>query len=492
MRLRALLGHGVTVRGSAWQDVEITALATDSRTVGPGMLFAALPGSKLDGSAFISEALARGAAAVLADASYQGGDLGVPLILDPQPRRRLALIASEFYQRQPGCVVAVTGTNGKTSVVGFARQLWSALGRQAASLGTLGLAGPTGLGAAGLTTPDPIALHRLLAELADAGVDHLALEASSHGLDQHRLDGVRIQAAAFTNLSRDHFDYHGDLAHYLAAKQRLFSELLAAEGTAVLNADQPQFGQLAEACRARGIAVLDFGRKAQRLRLVEQEPRADGQVLTVALDGRSERIETSLVGGFQAANLLAALGLVLATGAEPEAALARLGRLRGAPGRLQQVGTHPSGAPVFVDYAHAPDALDQVLRALRPHTAGRLTVVFGCGGDRDRGKRPIMGKIAAEQADRAYVTDDNPRSEDPANIRQAVLEGCPGAIEIGDRRTAIRTAIAGLEAGDLLVIAGKGHETGQIVGDRVLPFDDAEEARAALADLAGASSGAKA
>jgi UDP-N-acetylmuramoyl-L-alanyl-D-glutamate--2,6-diaminopimelate ligase len=492
MRLRALLGHGLTVRGRAWQDVEITALATDSRAVGPGMLFAALPGSRLDGSAFIPEALERGAAAVLADAAYAGGDLGVPLILDPQPRRRLALIAARFYGRQPRCVVAVTGTNGKTSVVGFARQLWTALGHPAASLGTLGLEGPAGIGAPGLTTPDPIALHRLLAELADAGVDHLALEASSHGLDQHRLDGVRIQAAAFTNLSRDHFDYHGDLEHYLAAKQRLFGELLAAEGTAVLNADQPQFGRLADACRARGIAVLDYGRAAERLRLIEQTPGAHGQVLTVALDGRSERIETSLVGGFQAANLLAALGLVLATGAEPEAALAGLGRLRGARGRLEQVGTHPSGAPVFVDYGHTPDALDQVLRALRPHTAGRLVVVFGCGGDRDRGKRPIMGRIAAEQADLAFVTDDNPRSEDPASIRRAVLEGCPGGIEIGDRREAIRTALAGLEAGDLLVIAGKGHETGQIVGDRVLPFDDAKEARAALAELGAAPSGATA
>jgi UDP-N-acetylmuramoyl-L-alanyl-D-glutamate--2,6-diaminopimelate ligase len=493
MRLRALLGHGVMVQGSAWEDVEITALATDSRTVGPGMLFAALPGSKVDGSRFIAEALAHGASAILADRSVAGSALadarpGVPLILDPQPRRRLALIAARFFEKQPRCVVAVTGTNGKTSVVSFTRQLWTLLGHPAAALGTLGLDAPAGLSATGHTTPDPVALHRLLAELAVAGVDHLALEASSHGLDQHRLDGVRFQAAAFTNLSRDHFDYHGDVAHYLAAKQRLFSELLPAEGTAVLNADQPSFESLAEVCRARGIPVLDYGRKAQRLRLVEQTPRAHGQTLTVAIDGRTDRIDTELVGGFQAANLLAALGLVLATGGEREAALAGLGRLQGAPGRLQLVGRHPSGAPVFVDYAHAPDALEQVLRALRPHTAGRLVVVFGCGGDRDRGKRPIMGRIVAELADRAFVTDDNPRSEDPASIRQAVLEGCPGGIEVGDRRAAIREALAGLEAGDVLVIAGKGHETGQIVGDRVLPFDDAQEARGALAGLAGAAS----
>jgi UDP-N-acetylmuramoyl-L-alanyl-D-glutamate--2,6-diaminopimelate ligase len=491
MRLRALLGDGVVVRGAGWQDVEISGLAVDSRAVAPGMLFAALPGSRLDGAAFIPQALAQGAAALLVPAAYDG-EPGVPVILDSQPRRRLALLAARFYHAQPRCVVAVTGTNGKTSVVGFTRQLWTALGHPAASLGTLGLAGPAGLGAPGLTTPDPVALHRLLAELAAGGVDHLALEASSHGLDQHRLDGVRIQAAAFTNLSRDHFDYHGDLAHYLAAKQRLFGELLVPEGTAVLNADQPQFEQLAGACRARGIAVLDYGRAAKRLRLVAQVPRDDGQVLTVDLDGRREPIETSLVGGFQAANLLAALGLGLATGAEPAAALACLGGLRGARGRLEQVGTHPSGAPVFVDYAHAPDALDQVLRALRPHAAGRLVVVFGCGGDRDRGKRPIMGRIAAELADRAIVTDDNPRSEDPARIRRAVLADCPGGIEIGDRRAAIRAALAGLEAGDLLLIAGKGHETGQIVGDRVLPFDDAQEARAALAELAAAPRGATA
>jgi len=484
MRLRALLGHGVTVQGSAWQDVEIAALATDSRAVGPGMLFAALPGTKLDGAAFIDQALARGAAAILADASYQGGDLGVPLILSPRPRRELALIAARFYQKQPDCVVAVTGTNGKTSVAGFTRQLWTALECKAASLGTLGLEGPAALASSGHTTPDPVALHRLLAEIADAGIDHLALEASSHGLDQHRLDGVQIQAAAFTNLTRDHFDYHGDLAHYLAAKQRLFSELLMAGGTAVLNADQPQYAQLAEICRARDIAVLDYGRNADRLRLVEQAPRAHGQTLTLALDGRTRRIETDLVGGFQAANLLAALGLVLATGTEPDRALTCLGQLRGAPGRLQQVGTHPCGAPVFVDYAHAPDALEQVLSALRPHAEGRLVVVFGCGGDRDRGKRAIMGAIAAERADRVFVTDDNPRSEDPADIRRTVLEACPGGFEIGDRAAAIRKALAGLEAGDLLVIAGKGHETGQIVGDRVLPFDDALEARAALAKLA--------
>ena len=340
MRLRALLGHGVIVQGRAWQDVEITALATDSRAVGPGMLFAALPGSRLDGGVFIPEALARGAAAVLADASYEGGDLGVPLILDPQPRRRLALIAARFYQKQPRCVVAVTGTNGKTSVVGFTRQLWTALGHPAASLGTLGLHGPAGLGAADLTTPDPIALHRLLAELADAGVDHLALEASSHGLDQHRLDGVRIQAAAFTNLSRDHFDYHGDLDHYLAAKQRLFGELLAAEGTAVLNADQPQFGQLAEVCRARGIAVLDYGRKAQRLRLVEQAaprwPGADRRARRPSASG--SRPTWSAASRRPICWRRSAWRWRPAPSRRPR--FASLGGLRGAPGRLQRVGTH--------------------------------------------------------------------------------------------------------------------------------------------------------
>jgi UDP-N-acetylmuramoyl-L-alanyl-D-glutamate--2,6-diaminopimelate ligase len=486
MRLRALLGPGVSVQGTAWQELEISGLSADSRTVPPGALFAALAGSRVDGRAFIADAVAHGAAAVLTDPSLAGAEVGVPLILDANPRRRLALIAARWFGRQPRWIAAVTGTNGKTSVVSFARQMWQALGTTAATLGTLGLDGPERHQVTGLTTPDPIQLHAVLAALADAGVDHLALEASSHGLAQYRLDGVRLSAAAFTNLSRDHFDYHGSVADYLAAKRRLFSELLPSEGTAVLNADQPQFEPLAEVCRARGITVLDYGRQAHRLRLTALEPRAVGLGLSFAIDGREHRVETALSGGFQASNLLAALGLLIASDVDAEAAVSVMARLEGAPGRLERVAVHPSGAPVFVDYAHTPDALATVLEAVRPHVGGRLVVVFGCGGDRDPGKRPEMGRIAAERADLVFVTDDNPRSEDPAVIRRAIVEACPDAIEIGDRGQAIRAALAELEAGDLLVIAGKGHETGQIVGGQTLPFDDRDEVRRALAELGGA------
>ena len=484
MRLSRLLAPGLIVAGDA-QRIEITGLTADSRAVRPGMLFAALPGSRVDGRAFIPEALQRGAAAVLADVSLAGTDLGVPLILDADPRRRLALMAARFHGRQPRRIAAVTGTSGKTSVASFTRALWEHLGLKAASLGTLGLIAPGGRSSTGLTTPDPVRLHALLADLAADRVDHLVMEASSHGLDQRRLDGVHLVAAAFTNLSRDHFDYHGSFEGYLAAKRRLFGELLPPEGTAVLNADRPEYEMLAALCRDRAIAVLDYGARAERLRLLERRSHAGGQTLELAVDGRHRRVESRLVGAFQAENLLAALGLVIGSGADPETAASLLDRLEGAPGRMQRIGTHPTGAPVFVDYAHKPDALAQVLDALRAHTDKHLLVVFGCGGDRDPGKRPVMGEIAAARADLVYVTDDNPRSEDPAAIRRAILEACPGAIEIGDRRAAIRAAIGELRAGDVLVVAGKGHESGQIVGDRVLPFDDALEVREALTELTG-------
>ena len=486
MRLSRLLAPGLTVAADG-QQVEITGLTADSREVRPGMLFAALPGSRADGRDFIDDAVARGAAAVLGDPSLAGRAPGVPLILDQNPRRRLALMAAGWFERQPGCVVAVTGTNGKTSVAGFTRQIWTALGLQAGSLGTLGLEAPGVRRPGNLTTPDPVQLHALLAEVAAAGIDHLALEASSHGLDQHRLDGVRLVAAAFTNLSRDHFDYHGSFAEYLAAKRRLFSELLPPEGTAVLNADQPEYASLAEVCRGRGIGVLDYGRRGERLRLRAQAPDAEGQESQFTLDDHSYRVRLGLVGAFQAANVLAALGLVVACGADREAAVGTLPGLRGVRGRLERIPGHPAGAQVFVDYAHTPDALEQALAALRPHAAGRLAVLFGCGGDRDPGKRAEMGRIAAARADRVIVTDDNPRSEQPAAIRRAILAGCPGAAEVGDRREAIRMAVAELRAGDVLLVAGKGHESGQIVGDRVLPFDDATEVRAALAELGGAA-----
>jgi UDP-N-acetylmuramoyl-L-alanyl-D-glutamate--2,6-diaminopimelate ligase len=486
MRLSCLLAPGLTVAGDA-QQVEITGLTADSREVRPGTLFVAVPGSRADGRSFVDDAVARGAAAVLTDPSLAGRTLAVPLILDQNPRRRLALLAARWFERQPACVVAVTGTNGKTSVADFTRQIWTGLGIAAGSLGTLGLEARVVQQAGNLTTPDPVRLHALLAEVAAAGVDHLAMEASSHGLDQHRLDGVRLSAAAFTNLSRDHFDYHESFADYMAAKRRLFGELLPPEGIAVLNADQPEYAPLAELCGGRGIGMLDYGRRAERLRLDAQVPDHLGQDLRFTLDGRAHRVRLGLVGDFQAMNVLAALGLVIACGADPAAAIRTLEGLRGVRGRLERIAGHPKGAEVFVDYAHTPDALGQALDALRPHARGRLVALFGCGGDRDPGKRPEMGRIAAERADRVVVTDDNPRSEEPAAIRRAILAACPDALEIGDRREAIRTALASLEQGDVLLVAGKGHESGQIVGERVLPFDDAAEIRAALAALGGAA-----
>jgi UDP-N-acetylmuramoyl-L-alanyl-D-glutamate--2,6-diaminopimelate ligase len=485
MRLSQLLDPGLRVIGASWENVDVTALTADSRAVQSGTLFAALAGSRSDGRAFIDDAVARGAAAVLSDPSITDLALPVPLVLDEQPRRRLALLAARLFAHQPAHVAAVTGTNGKTSVAGFTRQIWAALGVPAAALGTLGLIWPGKHRPGNLTTPDPVELHAVLADMSAAGVDHLVLEASSHGLDQRRLDGVRLRAAAFTNLSRDHFDYHESFAAYFAAKRRLFSELLPPEGLAVLNADQPEYASLAEVCRDRGIAVLDYGRRGTRLRLLAQTPDRDGQTVDLSLDGRDARVRLGLVGGFQASNALAALGLALACGADPEAALGALERLHGVRGRLERVPGHTNGAEIFVDYAHTPDALGQALEALRPHATGRLVVLFGCGGDRDPGKRSEMGRVAAARADRVIVTDDNPRTEDPAAIRAAVLTGCPEAIEIADRRQAIRHAVAALDAGDVLLVAGKGHESGQIIGDRVVPFDDATEVRAALAPSAG-------
>jgi len=471
------------------EDREIRGLTADSRAVERGFLFAALPGSRHDGRAFIAEAVARGAVAVLAPqgTALPEGAGAAALVSDDSPRRRLALMAARFYEVQPRSIAAVTGTNGKTSVASFTRQIWQRLGYRAASLGTLGLVPARPDAPKSLTTPDPVELHRCLAALARDGIDHLAMEASSHGLDQHRLDGVRVTAAAFTNVTRDHLDYHGSMAAYLAAKRRLFAELLAADGTAVLNADDPAAAALAEACAARGLRVMTYGSRGRELRLLRQEPTQDGQRLTLEIDGRRHEVSLLLAGTFQAANVLAALGLVLATGAQTpgtlDHALDVLGGLEGVPGRLESVGRTPRGAEVYVDYAHTPDALQTVLQALRPHTAGRLHVVVGCGGDRDPGKRPMMGEIAARLADAVIVTDDNPRSEDPAAIRRAILAAAPQAEEIGDRGEAIARAVATLSAGDVLVIAGKGHESGQIVGDGVLPFDDRDVARRAIAAL---------
>ncbi|WP_417629377.1 UDP-N-acetylmuramoyl-L-alanyl-D-glutamate--2,6-diaminopimelate ligase [Phaeospirillum tilakii] len=468
--------------GVSGPDPIILGLTADSRAVRPGFLFAALPGSRQDGRDFIPAALASGAVALLVPAGHAVADLppGVALIHSPNPRRRLALLAAAFAGAQPETMVAVTGTNGKTSTAWFFRRIMAGLGHPAAAIGTLGvIADGWDEAKGGMTTPDPVELHRILARLAGLGVTHASLEASSHGLDQERLDGVRLKAAAFTNLTRDHLDYHRDMEAYAAAKRRLFTELLPGDGVAVIDMDGDWSPYFAAAARARGLRLITTGAAGEDIRLIEATPTPTGQTLRLGLFGREVSVALPLAGRFQAHNALSALGLAVAIGAEPARALAALERLDGVPGRLQRVAARANGAAIYVDYAHTPDALETVLRALRPHATGRLVALFGCGGDRDPGKRGLMGSIAGRLADRVLITDDNPRGEDPARIRSAILAGCLGGIEIADRRAAIGTAVAGLEAGDLLVIAGKGHETGQIVGDQVLPFDDAVEARAA-------------
>jgi UDP-N-acetylmuramoyl-L-alanyl-D-glutamate--2,6-diaminopimelate ligase len=459
------------------RDVTIAGLTADSRAVRPGWLFAALPGAKADGRSFVPAAIKAGAVAVLAP---EGSHLELPpevvLVTDANPRRRFALMASAFHGAQPRVMAAVTGTNGKTSTAEFFRQIMTRLGQPSAAIGTLGINAPGWDNAGGLTTPDPAALHADLARLAAMGVTHACMEASSHGLDQHRLDGVALTAAAFTNLTRDHLDYHSGMEAYAEAKLRLFTEILPEGACAVINADSDLAPRLVELCAKRDIRVLGFGASASDLRLVAARPAAQGQDLDLEIMGRAVTIRLPLAGRFQAGNALAALGLALACGADAQAALEALTHLAGVPGRLQKVASRANGASIYVDYAHTPDALETVLKALRPHAARRLVLVFGCGGDRDPGKRPVMGAIGCRLADAMIVTDDNPRSEDPALIRAAVRGVCPGGIEIADRREAIQAAIAGLQKGDVLVIAGKGHEQGQIIGNKVMPFDDAEEA----------------
>ncbi len=484
MKLAALLDDPRLASDAALLDREIAGLTSDSRKVAPGYVFAALPGSKADGRAFIADALAKGAAAVLADADTPGPG---PFVRDRNPRRRLALMAARFYRSQPATVVAVTGTSGKTSTASYCQQIWDRLGLRSASIGTLGIRGAGVDRYGALTTPDPVALHADLAALARAGVTHLAMEASSHGLDQYRLDGVKLSAGGFTNLSRDHLDYHATIESYRAAKTRLFGELLPNGAGAVLNADSPEFPALRNVCAQRGQVLLPYGRAtpAAGLQLLDVEPQPGRLLLSFRYRDTAYRADVALAGTFQAWNVLCALGLVLATGAPPGDAAAALGALKGAPGRMELAARHPNGAPIYVDYAHKPDALEAVLTEVRPQVKGKLAVVFGCGGDRDRGKRPIMGEIAARLADRVYVTDDNPRSEAPAAIRREILAAARGAVEIGDRAEAIATAVAALAPGDVLVIAGQGHEQGQIVGDRTLPFDDIDVARKAAAAAGG-------
>ena len=462
----------------------VAGIAFDSRKVAQGEAFVALAGAKADGAQFIADAAARGASAIVSGQPRPVGLApGIAFAEVSDPRRALSLAAAKVHPRQPATIVAVTGTSGKSSVAEFPRQIFMALGREAASLGTIGIVTAAGADYGSLTTPDPLSLHASLDRLAGEGVSHVAMEASSHGLDQRRLDGVRLTAGAFLNLGRDHLDYHPSVEDYLAAKLRLW-ELLPAGAPVVINRDEPYAAEAAQAASAGGHPVIGIGRGGDRLKLLSVEREGFSQRLRVGVDGREVEVMLPLVGDFMAGNALVAAGLAIAAGEEPQAAVAALSGLKGVPGRLERVAEHDGGL-VVVDYAHKPDALAAVLRTLRPYASGRLICVFGCGGDRDRGKRPLMGKIAAEGADIAIVTDDNPRSEDPAAIRAEILAAAPGLREIGDRAKAIAAGVAELQPGDLLVVAGKGHETGQIIGDRTLPFSDHETVRQAVAEISG-------
>ncbi|ABI66375.1 UDP-N-acetylmuramoylalanyl-D-glutamate--2,6-diaminopimelate ligase [Maricaulis maris MCS10] len=469
-----LLDEGLVVEGG---EQTVRGLTLDSRKVEPGFVFAALPGVKVHGRDFIPKALTAGASVILTDEPVEAP---VPVIAVPEPAALLARMAARFYPRQPGHIVAITGTNGKSSTVEFLRQIWAGAGIEAACLGTLGVTRGNSVEVTGYTTPDAVALQAALDRLAGEGVTHLGMEASSHGLKQHRMDGVRLQVGAFTNLTQDHLDYHPDFADYFASKLKLFTERLPADGRAVINVDSEWGGKMAASARERGLEVLTMGWRGSDLAIREITPRAASQSVIFAWKGREHALDIPLVGEFQILNALGAAAIALSDGVAEASVLDTLKGLAGVPGRLEKVGETAAGAPVLVDYAHTPDGLDKLLRAARPHTRGRVIVIFGCGGDRDASKRAKMGVIAANQADHVIVTDDNPRSEDPAAIRKAVLKGCPRAEEIADRAQAIRHGVAMLKAGDCLLIAGKGHETGQTVGDIVHPFDDREQGRAAL------------
>ena len=481
MKLRDLAGI-LPVEGLP--DTEVTGISSDSREVKPGFVFFALAGSKADGGVYAADAAGRGAAAIVAGKGSNPRGVAAPVFAVDDPRQALALSAARFFGGQPATMVAVTGTSGKTSVAAFTRQIWEQAGYAAASIGTTGVVAPGRNEYGSLTTPDPVALHRLLRELADAGVTHASMEASSHGLDQRRLDGVKLAAGAFTNLGRDHMDYHPTVEDYHRAKLRLFDTLLPKGAPAVIFADDPWSAPTIAAARAAGLAVLTVGRHGDFLTLKRVEHERHRQRAEIEAAGVLYEIDLPLAGDFQISNALVSAGLAIATGTPAAKALMALEKLKGALGRLDLVGTTAGGAPIYVDYAHKPDALENVLSSVRPFTTGRVVVVFGCGGDRDRGKRPIMGEIATRLADVAIVTDDNPRSEEPAAIRAAVMAAAPGAIEIGDRRQAIHEAVAMLHAGDTLIVAGKGHEVGQTIGAETFHFSDHEEVRAALGELA--------
>ncbi len=483
MKLREILPPDAEF-DARYADLAVGGVTADSRAVNRGDLFVAIAGGKADGLRFVPGAIAAGAGAVVADRAAPAPlPNNVAFVRVDNARRALALIAAKIHPRQPRIIVAVTGTSGKTSVVAFTRQIWNALGHRAASIGTIGIVSPRGETYGSLTTPDPVALHRSLDALAADGVTHLAIEASSHGLDQYRLDGLHIAAGGFTNITRDHLDYHPTFEAYFAAKLRLFEVLLPPGAAAVIDVDHDHADKVVAAATARGLSVMTVGRKGTAIRLLQSAIDGSAQTLRLDYRGRHFQVHLPLVGEFQIDNALVAAGLAIATGGDAGSVFAALERLAGAKGRLERVGMS-RGAQIFVDYAHKPDALAKALDALRPYATGRLIVVFGAGGDRDRGKRPMMGAVAAAKADRVIVTDDNPRSENPAAIRAAIMAAARGAVEIGDRREAIRRAIADLRAGDILLIAGKGHETGQIVGDRVIDFSDHEAVATAIEELA--------
>ena len=462
MKLGALTGNG--------EETPVTGFAIDHRKVAPGTVFGAFHGARVNGEDFIADAVRAGAVAVVTRPGVAVE--GAVTIADDEPRARFAALAATFFAPFPEACVAVTGTNGKTSTVEMTRQLWRMAGHHAASIGTLGVTTPDESVHTGLTTPDVVTFLSNVAGLAREGVTRLAFEASSHGLTQYRIEGLPVAAAAFTNLSRDHLDYHGDMPAYFTAKLRLFSEVLSPDGIAVVWADDQHATQVIDLARERGNQIMTVGERGATLRLVGRDPSLLGQGLTIEADGATYQVQLPLIGAYQAANALVAAGLVIATGGDVAPTLGNLARLQPVRGRLERAAITRAGAPVYVDYAHTPDALEAAVAALRPHTGGRLILVFGAGGDRDQGKREPMGAVAARTADVAIVTDDNPRSEDPAAIRAAVLDGAIGALEIGDRREAIAHAVREAGPEDIVLIAGKGHEQGQLVGDLVLPFDD--------------------
>jgi UDP-N-acetylmuramoyl-L-alanyl-D-glutamate--2,6-diaminopimelate ligase len=468
-------------------EAPVTGFAIDHRKVAPGTVFGAFQGARVNGEDFIPAAVSAGAVAIVA--RPQAKVEGAAHIASSEPRRAFARLAARFFTPVPETVVAVTGTNGKTSTVELTRQLWRMAGHRAASIGTLGVTTPDETTSTGLTTPDIVTFLANMTGLAREGVTHVAYEASSHGLSQFRNEGLTVQAGAFTNLSRDHLDYHADMEDYFTAKMRLFGEIVVDGGAAVIWADDAWSGRAIEHARQRGLKLLTVGAQGEAVRLVSREPGQLGQVLSIEHGGAAWKVTLPLIGAYQAANALVAAGLVLATGGEPGPTFEALSRLQPVRGRLERAAINRAGAPVYVDYAHTPDALLAAMAALRPHVSGRLIVVFGAGGDRDQGKRPEMGRVAACEADLAIVTDDNPRGEDPGAIRQAVLAGGPGLREIGDRREAIAAAVAEAGKGDIVLVAGKGHEQGQVIGSgdamRVLPFDDVTVAR----ECAGAPQG---